>query len=127
MTALAQKKAAEAAKVVPDTLATIAQQEYILSLQNIATTKAGAIASASKAYEIAVTSPDATSKVHYSLAIQQASLKQQETLHHDMKHVVAKRAKSEADAVAHTKLQMEAVARKHQSEVDLATDWRRGP
>jgi len=117
MTALAQKKSDQAAKAAGDTLKSIAEAEYALAISNSAQQKAGAIANANKAYEIATTTASAT---HYQLALQSAGLKQQETLHHDMKHVVAKRAKAEADAVAQTKLKMEAIARKHQSEVDLA-------
>merc|ERR1719272_2116726 len=117
MTALAQKRAAEASTTAVPTLKGIAEDEYALAMSNIATTKTGAIENAKKAYEIATTTASMT---HYQLALTSAQLKQQEVLHHDMKHVVMKRAKSEADAVAETKLRMEAITRKHQAEVDLA-------
>jgi len=109
----AAEKAAQAAKIK---LLKAAQDEYDHTIKNIEAAKATTLDVAGKAYKLA---KEQEAKIHYDNAIKKAALKAKELLYHDMKHVKHYRAKAEAEAIAETKIKMEAITRKHQADMDL--------
>jgi len=115
--AFAASQAAElAAQAAKTKLLKAAQDEYDHTIKNIAAAKATTLDVAGKAYKLA---KEQEAKIHYDNAIKKAALKAKELLYHDMKHVKHYRAKAEAEAIAETKIKMEAITRKHQADMDL--------
>jgi len=113
---LASQAAQVAAQAAKTRLLKAAHDEYDHTVKNIAAAKATTLDVATKAYALA---KDKEAKIHYDNAIAKATLKAKELQYHDMKHVKHYRAKAEADAIAATKIKMEAITRKHQADMDL--------
>jgi len=115
--AYAASQAAQAAAQAAKTkLLKAAQDEYDESIKNIAAAKATTLDVATKAYALA---KDKEAPIHYRNSVAKATLKAKELQYHDMKHVKSERARAEAEAIALTKVKMEAITRKHQADMDL--------